>query len=113
MPNELGEQVAKITELASYSVKIDDMSLFTNSYTGDMDVSNILEATKPLSGTIPHDFIDKLSGISPGSLYTHMDEFSRDAMLYLANDLGWGLGLSIAALSLGIKVVFMPLMFGA
>lgn len=48
--------------------------------------------------------------ITPGGIYGVMDEFSRDSLFYLANDLGWGLGLSIAAVSLGIKLFFMPLM---
>jgi len=77
-----------------------------------MDVGNIIETVKPLSSVIPHDFIDKLSSISPGNIYNHLDEFSRDAVLYLSNDLGWGMGVSIAALSFGIKLFFMPLMFG-
>lgn len=77
-----------------------------------MDVGNIVETVKPISSIIPHDFIDKISSISPGNIYNHLDEFSRDALLYLSNDLGWGMGISIAVLSLGIKLFFMPLMFG-
>lgn len=37
---------------------------------------------------------------------------SRDILFYISESsgLGWGLGLSIATCSLGIKLVFMPLM---
>lgn len=88
------------------------MNAFTNAYLGDTDIGNIFEASKPMSGNVPHDFIDKLFTVSPGNLYTHLDEFSRDSLLYLSNDLGWGMGIAIASLSLGIKLVFMPLIFG-
>lgn len=87
------------------------MNLFNNAYLGDMDIGNALEATKPISSVIPHDFIDKISCISPGNIYNHMDEFSRDALLYISNDLGWGMGIAITSITLGIKFFFMPLMF--
>ena len=41
-----------------------------------------------------------------------MDMFSRDMLFYLANDLGLGLGASIMAISLGIKLLFLPMMVG-
>lgn len=104
--------VASITAQAAKSIRIEDMGLFSNAYLGDNDIANVLETVKPLGHPVAHDFIDKLSAISPSNLYTHLDEFSRDALLYLSNDLGWGMGLSIIAISLSIKFTFMPLMLG-
>lgn len=100
----------KILEVAPQLTK---MELFHNAYTSDLDVGNILEAVKPVNATLPHDFIDKLSCLSPIKIYHHMDEFSRDAVVYLANDLGLGMGISIAAMSFAIKFAFMPLMFAS
>lgn len=88
------------------------MKLFNNAYLGDSDIGNVLEAAKPINSIVPSDFIDKISTIYPSNIYAHMDEFSRDALLYLSNDLGWGMGIAIAALSFGIKLAFMPIMFG-
>ncbi|KAL4449699.1 hypothetical protein ABPG74_008072 [Tetrahymena malaccensis] len=110
--SEILQNTNQITEIAAKSIKLEDLNLFNNAYLGDNDIGNILETTKPLSSVVPHDFIDKLSAIAPGNIYNHLDEFSRDALLYLCNDLGWGMGISIAALSFGIKLAFMPLMFG-
>lgn len=110
--SEILQNANKIQEVAAQSIKPQDLDIFKNAYLGDSDIGNILEASKPISSVVPHDFIDKLSSIAPGNIYNHLDEFSRDALLYLANDLGWGMGISIAALSFAIKFAFMPLMFG-
>ncbi len=55
-------------------------------------------------------FFEKLSYLSPTSIYEKMDVFSRDALLYVANDLGMGMGVAILSISLGIKLFFVPLM---
>ena len=51
----------------------------------------------------------KLAEASPGSLYNNMDIFSREALLYVANDLGLGIGVGILSISLLIKFIFMPI----
>jgi hypothetical protein len=51
----------------------------------------------------------KLAEAFPGSLYNNMDVFSREALLYAANDLGLGIGVGILSISLLIKFIFMPI----
>ncbi len=56
------------------------------------------------------ELLSKLENLMPSKLYETLDVFSRDALFYVANDLGWGMGISIAVLSLAIKGIFLPLM---
>jgi YidC/Oxa1 family membrane protein insertase len=51
-----------------------------------------------------------MSYLSPSFLYEQLDIFSRDALLYVANDLGYGFGTAILSISLAIKIFFVPLM---
>lgn len=65
---------------------------------------------QPFNEYVQADVLQKLSYLSPGSIYHQMDEFSRDLLLYFSDTLGWGMGLGIAAVSLGIKLLYMPIM---
>lgn len=46
------------------------------------------------------------------NLYTNMDELSREAIFYVANDYGMGLGLGVGiiACSFALKTFFLPLL---
>lgn len=48
--------------------------------------------------------------MTPGSIYNFLDEGSRELLLWLANDCNYGMGIAIVGLSLGIKVIFGPVM---
>lgn len=93
-------------------MRMDDLSFFQQAYAGETDVSNISEAIMPVASTLPYDFIEKISTIAPMNLYNEFDVFSREALMYLTTDMGWGMGMSIIGISLGIKFAFMPLMMG-
>lgn len=55
----------------------------------------------------------KLGYISPGSIYEYLDEGSRELLLWVANDLNYGMGIGIVGVSLALKVVFAPIMVKA
>lgn len=75
-----------------------------------MDIGNVLSAFHPVSVNPTDTILNKLSYFTPGYLYDGLDIFSRDALLYLSNDLGWGMSYAIIGISLGIKSVYMPFM---
>ncbi len=64
----------------------------------------------PLNDYSSMDLVNKFSYVTPSSIYNFLDLFSRDALFYLANDAGWGMGLAIVGISFGVKFFFMPLM---
>ena len=75
-----------------------------------MDIGNIVNSLHPISDTPSLKILTKLSYISPGYLYDCLDVFSRDALLYLSNDLGWGISYAIIGITLAIKLFYMPFM---
>ena len=64
----------------------------------------------PLNDFSQVDILQKLSYVTPGSIYNFLDEGSRELLLWLSNDCGYGMGLGIVGISLGIKVIFGPVM---
>jgi YidC/Oxa1 family membrane protein insertase len=55
----------------------------------------------------------QLFSLSPTSLYEDVDTFTRDATLYMSQELGWGMGWAIFAMSVGLKLIFLPLQAAA
>lgn len=47
-----------------------------------------------------------------GDIYLMVEELSRDIFFYLSENLGLGMGLTICAISIGIKLVYMPFIIG-
>ena len=70
----------------------------------------MLSVLQPFNEYVQADLLQKISYLSPGSIYKEMDELSRDLLLYFSDTLGWGMGFGIAAVSLGIKFLYMPIM---
>eukprot|EP01016_Furgasonia_blochmanni_P036827 TRINITY_DN4252_c0_g2_i4.p1 TRINITY_DN4252_c0_g2~~TRINITY_DN4252_c0_g2_i4.p1 ORF type:complete len:398 (-),score=65.63 TRINITY_DN4252_c0_g2_i4:169-1362(-) len=56
------------------------------------------------------DFHAILSVLSPTNIYHFLDHLSRDALLYLSHDLGWGMGLGIIGITIALKSCFLPFM---
>lgn len=84
---------------------------FDPLYVGEMDLGNVITAMEPVdAGLTVSDIMSKLAYLSPKNLYLEFDQFTRDSILYLADEMGWGMGLSIAAISFGIKFFFLPIM---
>ena len=50
---------------------------------------------------------EKLSHFSPPNMYHGVDEFSRDLLFTLANDYHLGLPMSVVAISLALRFVFL------
>ena len=55
-----------------------------------MDIANIVNSLHPISDTPSLKILNKLLYVYPSYIYDCLDVFSRDALLYLCNDLGWG-----------------------
>lgn len=47
--------------------------------------------------------------LSPMAIYEAIDEWSRTATIFMAEDLGLGMGLAIVGMSLLVKCIFLPL----
>lgn len=59
----------------------------------------------------PESVLSEVSNysLSPMAIYESLDEWSRTATLFMADDLGLGMGLAIVGMSLLVKCVFLPL----
>ena len=75
-----------------------------------MDIGNIVNALHPISDIPSSKIFTKLDYVSPRHIYDYLDVFSRDALLYLCDDLGWGIGYAIIGITLAIKIFYMPFM---
>ena len=73
--------------------------------------TDLANASHSMTSISPHytDFYSKMSTLFPSNLYHEMDGLSRDILVYLSNDLSLGMGMSIALISIGLKMAFVPL----
>ncbi|CAD8132663.1 unnamed protein product [Paramecium octaurelia] len=97
--------------MISRSLKLYKFS--TKIPTGVFDFANVQQGLTAPSSIMVEDLITRFSAYTPTNMYNSLDEYSRELLLYLANDLSWGMGWGILAISMGIKIAFTPLMFSA
>jgi hypothetical protein len=73
------------------------------------DFGNLIGTLKP--NPTPESVLADPSNISlsPMAIYEAVDEWSRTATLFMADDLGLGMGIAILGMSVLVKVVFLPL----
>lgn len=73
------------------------------------DFGNMIGSLKP--NPTPESVLSETSNVSlsPVALYETIDEWSRTATMFLAEDLGLGMGFAIIGMSFLIKAVFLPL----
>ena len=76
----------------------------------DIDTANIISSFTPPTDFQTLDLISKFSYLRFSNLYQIMDETIRDSILYIANDLGLGIGLGIIGASMAVKLLFGPFM---
>ena len=50
--------------------------------------------------------MDKLSYLKPMKIYEFLDQFSRQLLFYLSDDLGLGLGTGIVIVSVALKLLY-------
>jgi len=48
--------------------------------------------------------------LTPSNIYAVLDENVRESILYMANDVGLGVGLGIIAVAFVFKIIFSPAM---
>jgi len=90
-------------------IKADELKATEHCYVEEGDIGNITQALQPLNEANTTDVTEIISSLAPGAIYEQMDKLSRDMLLYVSHDLGFGMGWAIILVSLGIRFAFIPL----
>jgi YidC/Oxa1 family membrane protein insertase len=90
-------------------IKADELKATEHCYVEEGDIGNITSALQPLNESNTSDITEIISSLAPGTIYEEMDKLSREILLYVSHDLGYGMGWAIILVSLGIRFAFIPL----
>lgn len=72
------------------------------------DLSNFIGAMKPNPTPDSHLVEEGMANLSLSGAYEWFDQFSRDAIFFVADETGMGLGVGIVIMSCLLKLFFLP-----
>ena len=74
----------------------------------EYDICNISEGIQQANHEIPKDIMDKISELSFSNMYTKLNNILEHLALIMGEN--YGMGISIMAITCGIKLIYAPIM---